>query len=116
MKHILRPFYGSIGESLHSVLPICAVVLLLSVSLAPIMPGVMVMFLFGSLLIIFGMSIFTIGSSISMEPIGDGIGVMLGKSRKTLLPLFICFLVGFFIEIISVLQPTKFSFLRRNDT
>ena len=99
MKHILRPFYSSIGESLHSVLPICAIVLLLSISLAPIMPGVMVMFLFGALLIIFGMSVFTIGSNISMEPLGDGIGVMIGKSKKTIFPMLICFLVGFLITI-----------------
>ncbi|MBO5261892.1 MAG: DUF1538 domain-containing protein [Clostridia bacterium] len=95
----MRLLYGSINEALHSVLPICAIVLLLSISLSPVMPGVMVMFLFGAMLIIFGMSIFTIGSSISMEPLGEGIGIQLSKSRKKVLPVFICFIVGVLITI-----------------
>ncbi|MBO5287479.1 MAG: DUF1538 domain-containing protein [Clostridia bacterium] len=95
----MRQLYASISESLHSVLPICAIVLLLSISLAPIFPGVMVMFLFGALMIIFGMSIFTIGSTISMEPLGEGIGVQISKSKKKLLPVLVCFIVGFVITI-----------------
>ena len=57
MKNVVRLLYGSMSEALQSVLPICAIVLLLSVSLAPISSGVMVMFLFGALLVIFGMDI-----------------------------------------------------------
>ena len=81
----MRQLYASINESLHSVLPICAIVLLLSISIAPVMPGVMVMFLMGAMLLIFGMSIFTIGSSISMEPLGEGIGIQLSKSKTKIL-------------------------------
>ena len=95
----MRLFAGSIKESLQSVLPICAIVLILTISLSPIMPGVMVMFLFGSLLIIGGMSIFTIGSNISMQPLGDGIGVIIGKSKKRFLPAIICFVLGLLITI-----------------
>ena len=95
----MRLLYGSINEALHSVLPICAIVLLLTISLSPVMPGVMVMFLFGALLIIFGMSIFTIGSSISMEPLGEGIGIQISKSKKKFLPVLVCFIVGFLITI-----------------
>ena len=95
----MRRLNGSINEALHSVLPICAIVLLLSISLSPVLPGVMVMFLFGAMLLIFGMSIFTIGSSISMEPLGEGIGIQLSKSKKRVLPVLICFVVGFLITI-----------------
>ncbi len=95
----MRLLNGSINESLHSVLPICAIVLLLSISLSPVLPGVMIMFLFGAMLIIFGMSIFTIGSSISMEPLGDAIGIQISKSRGKILPVLVCFVVGFLITI-----------------
>lgn len=95
----MRQLNGSISESLHSVLPICAIVLLLSITLAPIGSGVMVMFLFGALLLIFGMSIFTIGSTISMEPLGEGIGVQLSKSKGKIFPVIICFVVGLLITI-----------------
>ena len=95
----MRMLFGSLKESIQSVLPICAIVLVLTISLAPIFSGIMIMFLFGALLIIGGMSIFTIGSSISMEPIGDGIGVIIGKSKKRFLPVLVCFVVGFLITI-----------------
>ncbi len=95
----MRLLIGSLKEALQSVLPICAIVLILTVTLAPIFSGIMVMFLFGALLIIAGMSIFTIGSNISMQPFGDGMGVLIGKSKKKFLPLLICFAVGLLITI-----------------
>ena len=95
----MRLLIGSLKESLQSVLPICAIVLILTVTLAPIFAGIMIMFLFGAILIIAGMSIFTIGSNISMQPFGDGMGIMIGKSKRKFLPLLICFAVGFLITI-----------------
>ena len=90
---------ASLGESLKSVLPIFAIVLVLSFSLVPMNPGILVMFLFGTIMLIVGMSLFTIGSSISMEPIGEGIGSQLSKSRKLVLPVVICFVLGIIITI-----------------
>lgn len=89
-------------ESIQSVLPIFAIVLLLSVSIAPMESGVLVMFLFGTLLLIVGMGFFTIGSGISMEPLGEGIGATLGKVKKIAIPLIVCFVLG---VIITVAEP-----------
>lgn len=86
-------------ESLQSVLPIFAIVLLLSVSFAPLESGVLVMFLFGTLLLIVGMGFFTIGSGISMEPLGEGIGSTLGRIKGLKIPLIICFVLGVLITI-----------------
>ena len=86
-------------EAIQSVLPIFAIVLLLSVSVAPMESGVIVMFLFGTILLIVGMGFFTIGSGISMEPLGEGIGVSLGKAKRVILPLIICFILGVLITI-----------------
>ena len=93
---------GALGESLKSVLPIFAIVLVLSISLVPMYPGILVMFLFGTIMLIVGMSLFTIGSAISMEPIGEGIGSQLSKSKKILLPVLICYALGM---IITVAEP-----------
>ena len=93
---------GALGESLKSVLPIFAIVLVLSISLVPMYPGILVMFLFGTIMLIVGMSLFTIGSAISKEPIGEGIGSQLSKSKKILLPVLICFALGI---IITVAEP-----------
>lgn len=57
------------------------------------------MFFLGTAMLIFGMSFFTVGSSISMEPLGDGLGRTLGKTKKVIIPFLICFVLGFFITI-----------------
>ena len=88
---------GALGESLKSVLPIFAIVLVLSISLVPMNPGILVMFLFGTIMLIVGMSLFTIGSE--MEPIGEGIGSQLSRSQKLIAPVLICFVVGIIITI-----------------
>lgn len=95
----LKQLALALKESLQSVLPIFAIVLLLSVTFAPMMAGVLVLFLFGTLLLIVGMSLFTIGSGISMQPLGEGIGIQLSKSKKLWLPLIICFILGMLITI-----------------
>lgn len=92
-------FNNFIKEALSSVLPIAAIVLLLSVTIAPLSSGVLVLFLFGTLLIIFGISFFTHGSGVSMELIGEGIGIQISKSKKPLLSVMICFILGVLITI-----------------
>ncbi|MBE6552627.1 MAG: DUF1538 domain-containing protein [Ruminococcaceae bacterium] len=95
----MKQLRGALAEAISSVLPISAIVLLLSVSVAPMNAGVLVLFLFGTIMLIFGMSLFTIGSEISMKPLGEGIGVQLNKSKKMLFPLIICFVLGVLITI-----------------
>ncbi len=90
---------AALAESLKSVLPIFAIVLALSISLVPMNPGILVMFLFGTVMLIVGMSLFTIGSSISMEPIGSSIGAQLSRTKKVVLPVVICFALGIIITI-----------------
>ena len=57
---LIKQLGGAISESLKSVLPIFAIVLILSITLTPMNSGIMVMFLFGTLLLIIGMSLFTV--------------------------------------------------------
>ncbi len=95
MTHILASF----KEALGSVIPIALIVLVLSITCVPLDPGVLVMFIFGTFMLIFGMSFFTVGSGISMEPLGDGIGKSLSKNKKVIIPLAICFVLGFFITV-----------------
>ncbi len=94
---------ASLKESLTSVLPIAVIVIILSVTLVPLEAGVLVLFLFGTIMLILGMSFFTTGSGISMEPLGDGIGKSLGKNKKRfIIPALVCFALGF---IITVSEP-----------
>lgn len=91
--------FPSIKESLSSVLPIAIIVLVLSVTCVSLDAGVLVLFIFGTILLILGMSFFTVGSGISMEPLGDGIGKTLNKNNKIIIPLIICFILGFLITV-----------------
>ncbi len=95
----MNHFKNFINEALSSVLPIAAIVLLLSISVAPLNSGVLVLFLFGTLLLIFGISFFTHGSGVSMELIGEGIGIQISKWKKPVLSVVICFILGILITI-----------------
>ncbi len=95
----MRHIFESIKESLSSVLPIALIVLLLSVTCVELEAGVLVLFLFGTILLILGISFFTVGSTISMEPLGDGIGKFLTKKKLALIPLLICLGLGFLITV-----------------
>ncbi len=88
-----------IKESLSSVLPITAIVLLLCVSIAPIQTGTLVLFLFGALLLIVGIGFFTLGADISMTPMGQGMGVEMGRARHLTLPLLAAFVLGLLITM-----------------
>ena len=91
-----------IKESLASVLPITAIVLVISVTIAPLSLGAMIMFVFGAILLILGMGLFTLGVDMSMIPMGDGIGVEISKSRRIGLPLLVCFILG---VVITIAEP-----------
>ena len=98
MTHI----FASFKESLTSVLPIALIVMVLSVTVVALEAGVLVLFLFGTVFLILGMSFFTVGSTISMEPLGDGIGKTLTKKKLSIIPIVICLVLGF---IITVSEP-----------
>lgn len=69
-------------ESVRSVLPISVIVLVLHFSIAKMPLGTLALFLSGTVLLILGMSVFTLGVDMSMTPIGEHIGTGLTKSRK----------------------------------
>lgn len=88
-----------IKESLQSVLPITAIVLILSVVLFPLEIGAVALFLAGAFLVIVGMSFFQLGADISMTPLGEGIGGRLMKKRNIFLIVAGCFIMGVLITI-----------------
>lgn len=88
-----------VKESLAAVLPITAIVLLISVFIVPMELGHIVLFLTGALMLIFGMGLFQLGAEMAMTPLGEGIGVQISKTKKVLIVLFIGFIMGFIITI-----------------
>ena len=92
-------FKEKVNESLASVLPLTAIVLLLSITIVPLSSGALVLFLFGAFLLIMGMGLFTLGVDMSMMPMGEGIGVEISKSKKLYIPIIICLILGILITL-----------------
>ena len=86
-------------ESLKSVLPIALIVLGLSVTIVPISTGDMFLFLVGIVCLVFGMSLFTAGAEMSMQPLGSKIGSTIGSSKKIWLIAFVSFIIGILVTI-----------------
>lgn len=91
-----------INEAFSSVLPVSAIVLVLSTLLVPMSVGTIAMFVVGAALLIIGMGFFSLGADISMMPMGEGIGVEFTKSRKLWVVIGACFLLG---TIITIAEP-----------
>ena len=96
---VLSALREKTNEALASVLPITAIVLLLSVSIAPITPGALVLFLFGAILLVLGLGLFTLGVDMSMLPMGEGVGIELAKRKRLLIPLLVCFVLGMAVTV-----------------
>jgi len=87
-------------ESFNSVFPIAAIVLVLSLTLIPdISSSFMILFLFGAVLLIVGMSFFTLGAEMSMQTIGSQIGASMAKSGRAWVIAFISFIIGIAITV-----------------
>jgi hypothetical protein len=88
-----------IKESCRSVLPITAIVLVLTLFFVPLSSGLLLSFLLGSVLIIVGMALFNIGSDVSMSQIGAHIGAKMTHSRKLYVILGLSFILGIAITV-----------------
>lgn len=88
-----------IFESLRSVLPIASIVLLLSITIVPMPTGDMLLFLIGVVCLVFGMSLFTAGAEMSMQPLGTKIGSTIAGSGKIWLIAFVSFIIGIIVTI-----------------
>ena len=86
-------------ESLASVLPLTAIVFILSITLLPLSSGALVLFLFGAVMLIIGMGFFTMGADMSMMPMGEGIGMEMSRTKNIGGPLLVCFILGMLITI-----------------
>ena len=88
-----------VKESLASVLPVSAIVMLLLITIAPVGAPILLSFIIGAVLLIVGMGLFTLGAEISMMPMGEYVGSKITKSKKLWLIVLISLIVGTMITI-----------------
>lgn len=86
-------------ESLKSVLPISIIVLILCFTVSPIDISNFTSFIAGSVLLVVGVALFTIGADMSMTPMGEYVGAQMTKSKKICLIILLSFVVGAMITI-----------------
>lgn len=88
-----------IKESFSSVLPVAVIVLILCATLTPVDSGVFLAFLVGTLLLVVGMGLFTLGAETAMTPIGEYVGASVVNTKKLWIIIPVYFIVGVMITV-----------------
>ncbi|MCI8560868.1 MAG: DUF1538 domain-containing protein [Dorea sp.] len=102
MEFYRTRFTEKLKESLEAVSPIIAIVVFLSFTITPVPSSILLLFLFGAVLLIVGMMLFTLGAELSMTPMGERVGTKMADSMHLGTILLLCFTLGF---IITVSEP-----------
>ena len=102
MRALKKNLIEKIKESLGSVLPVAAVVFLLMVSIVPISGELFFMFFVGTVMLVVGIGLFTLGADTSMIIIGEKIGAKLVRLKKVWIILPVCFVIG---VLVTVAEP-----------
>lgn len=92
---LLRKF----RETTLSVLPIVLIVFILNITIAPVGTEAFITFLLGSLAIIVGLSLFLMGTDLSIIPTGNKIGSALMVKRNLPLLLISGLIMGLFVTL-----------------
>ena len=88
-----------ISEALSAVLPVTAIVLILLVTFVPVSASMLLSFVIGAVLLVLGMSLFTLGAETAMTPMGEYVGSKMTYSRKLWIIVLVSFVVGVMITI-----------------
>lgn len=99
---MLKHLFEKLKEAVFAVVPVTLIVLLLCFTIVDVSAEFIILFLIGALLLILGMTLFTLGADVSMMKIGQSIGSYITRSRKILLVAIVCFLLG---AIVTIAEP-----------
>ena len=110
---------SKLWEAMISVLPVAALVLIISFTpLAPLSWLERAVFIVSALFLVAGIGLFNLGADLAMMPMGRYVGEGLTKSRKIAVLVAVCFLMGVLItvaepdlsvlagQVSAVIQPT----------
>lgn len=95
----MRAFFDKLKESAIAVLPIAVIILLLSIFASDIKAPALVNFGICTVMLIVGISLFSMGVDMSMMKIGRYIGSATSKSKDIVLMAIIATVMGFVITI-----------------
>lgn len=95
-----KALFLKLKESLISVLPVTIIVLIISFTpLVNLTVTETVAFVVSAVLLILGIGLFNLGADLAMTPMGGHVGMGLTKSKKVLVLIAVCFVMGLLITI-----------------
>lgn len=98
-----KALFSKLKESLVSVLPVTALVLIISFTpLADLSVTETVAFAVSAVFLMLGIALFNLGADLAMTPMGENVGTGLTKSKKVILLVSVCFILG---VLITVAEP-----------
>ena len=86
-------------EAVSAVVPVLVIVLILSFTIAPLPVSVLMEFIAGAVMLLFGMMFFTLGAELAMTPMGERVGSSLTRTKKLWMIVLFGFILGFVITI-----------------
>lgn len=89
-------------EAVSSVLPIALIVLALAFTVAPLNGPTVLLFALSAVVLVIGMTLFTLGSEIAMTPMGEMVGARLSERRSLPFLVGAGFLMG---AVITIAEP-----------
>ena len=93
---------AKLKETIISVLPVMAIVLILGLTVVPLDKFVLIRFVAGGLFLIVGLTIFLLGVNLGIQPMGERCGSALTQKRNLSLLLISAFIIGF---IVTAAEP-----------
>ncbi len=90
---------AKVKEAFLSIMPISLIILILCLTVVPVDSGQFLAFVLGSVCVVVGMGLFTLGADTAMTPIGEYVGTSAMRTKKLWFILPICFIVGVMITI-----------------
>lgn len=92
--------FTKLKESLISVLPVAAIVLIISFTpLVNLTTTELVAFIVSAVFLILGIGLFNLGADLAMTPMGEHIGSGLTKSKSMKVLLIVCFIMGVMVTV-----------------
>ena len=86
-------------EAVSAVVPVLVIVLILSFTIAPLPVSVLMEFIAGAVMLLFGMMFFTLGAELAMTPMGERVGSSMTRTKKLWMIVLFGFILGFVITI-----------------
>ncbi|MDR1702183.1 MAG: DUF1538 domain-containing protein [Sporomusaceae bacterium] len=98
----MREFWHSFKEVITAIIPVVVIIFILSLVFAPFDRELLISFIGGTVMMVFGMALFLFGANFSMMQVGSRVGSYLIQKRNIWFLVLVTFIIGI---VITVAEP-----------